>query len=98
MLLAMCPPKDGGWVCLYCLRRPAVQRQYACRLAVQLKGVEASVSHATIPGIRRCALNSRCLRAEARKGYPLQSRGLYCSPACLGRAKAIAKAQPAAVM
>lgn len=92
------PLKDGGWICLYCLRHPAVQRQYVSRLAVRLKGVEIPANHAAIAGIRRCALNSRCLRAETRKGYPVGGRGLYCSSACLGRAKAIAKAKPAAVM
>src|SRR5579862_769688 len=93
------PLRDAAWICWYCLRHVAVQRQYAPRLAVKLKGMEAdSQSHASIPGVYRCSLGSRCLRAEARKGYPISGNGRYCSVACQGRARAIVQQKPAAVM
>ncbi|HET7440876.1 MAG TPA: hypothetical protein VFJ47_06190 [Terriglobales bacterium] len=92
------PLKDGGWVCLHCLNHPGVQRQYATQLAARLQAAPMDSSHATIPGVRRCALGSRCLRAEARRGFPVPGQGRYCSVACQGRARVIVRQQPAAVM
>ena len=92
------PLKDGGWVCLRCLNHPGVQWQYATQLAARLQAAPMDSSHATIPGVRRCALGSRCLRAEARRGYPVPRQGRYCSVACQGRARVIVQQQPAAVM
>lgn len=40
---------------------------------------------------KECALRSRCLRAAKRHGAPVKGKGLYCSDACRGRAKALAK-------
>jgi hypothetical protein len=92
------PLKDGGWVCLHCLKHPGVQRQYATRMGARVQVAPMDSSHATIPGVRRCALGSLCLRAEARRGYPLPGHGRYCSVACQGRARVIVRQQPAAVM
>ena len=92
------PLKDGGWVCLHCLKHPVLQRQYAARLVARLQIALTDSSHATIPGVCRCALGSLCLRAEARRGYPVPGRGRYCSVACQGRARVIVRQQPAAVM
>ena len=74
------------------------QRQYAARLAATLQAAPMDSSHATIPGVRRCALGSRCLRAEARRGFPVPGQGRYCSVACQGRARVMVRQQPSAVM
>ncbi|HET7442700.1 MAG TPA: hypothetical protein VFJ47_15460 [Terriglobales bacterium] len=92
------PLKDGGWVCLHCLKYPVLQRQYAARLAARLQAALMDCSHATIPGVRRYALGTRCLRAEARRGFPVPGQGRYCSVACQGRARVNLRHQPAAVM
>jgi hypothetical protein len=42
---------------------------------------------------RLCALGSKCLKAEYRRGFPVVGKGLYCSDRCAGRAKAIEKAE-----
>ena|SRR5271157_1850898 len=39
-----------------------------------------------------CALGSKCLRAEKRRGFPVIGKSPYCSEKCAGRAKVIEKA------
>lgn len=40
---------------------------------------------------KECALRSRCLRAVKRHGASVPGKGFYCSEACRGRAKVLAR-------
>ena len=80
------PLKDGGWVCLHCLKRPVIRRQYAARLAVNLKGVELETLAAVVSQ-RPCALGRLCMNLVEGKPARARRRQKYCSEACRGRAE-----------
>ncbi len=80
------PLKDGGWVCLHCLKHPAAQRQYAARLGAKLKGVELE-TFAAIVSQRPCALGRLCMNLVECKPARARCRQKYCSEACRGRAE-----------
>jgi hypothetical protein len=86
------PLRDGAWICWYCLRHEAVQRQYAPRLAVNLKGsgnVELPRHYRARPlsSRRPCGLGRMCMNAEGGTPARALKGQKYCSEACRGRAQ-----------
>jgi len=52
----------------------------------------APTKTAIVPSGKRCALRSKCMKAENRVAAYVPGNGKYCSTMCQGRAKAFAKA------